>query len=41
MGFVFQPFFMDKKIHPFTTTFGKVAKKSDFFLGEIGGKCDC
>ena len=36
MGFVFQTFFMDKKITLFRQNFGKVAKKSDFIVGKSG-----
>ena len=31
---------MDKKITLLRQNFGKVAKKSEFYRGEIGGKCD-
>ena len=31
---------MDKKIILLRQNFRKVAKKSEFYRGEIGGKCD-
>ena len=31
---------MDKKITLLRQNFRKVAKKSEFYRGEIGGKCD-
>ena len=40
MGFVFQPFLWIKKITLLRQNFRKVAKKSEFYRGEIGGKCD-
>ena len=31
---------MDKKITLLRPTLGKASKKSEFYYGEIGGKCD-
>ena len=39
MDFVFQPFY-NKKFTLLRQTFVKASKKSEFYLGKIGGKCD-
>ena len=39
MDFAFQPFY-NKKSTLLRLTFGKSSKKSEFYRGEIGGKCD-